>query len=91
MTNSSNSSAPTMKMCRFIDVTMPPCHGPPRWNLESDDGNSFVTCDVHLAEGIRRSGLPAFIEAPKEPQSVLSVRLSSVPPLPANSRVPVIT
>ena len=47
-----------------------------------------MTCDVHLAEGVRQSGLPAHISMPKFDQDIIPVRLSSgseetvIPPLP---------
>ena len=68
-----DSSVPTMRMCRFIGETEPPCHGPYRWMLESD-GVTFVVCDSHLAEGIRKSGLPAYIESQPISGSAISVQ-----------------
>ena len=93
MSENSRSSRPTMKMCRFIGVSNPPCHGSPRWKLETDEGSVFVTCDVHLAEGIRQSGLPAHISAPKFAQDIIPVRLSNADEIviPPSSKLPSIT
>jgi len=74
-----------MKMCRFIEMTEPPCCGGYRWNLAHEDGSSFVTCDAHLAEGIRRSGLPAYIGSPEKPASVLEVKFKSLVPPPGDT------
>lgn len=70
-----DSTIPTMRMCRFVEMTEPPCCGPSRWLLETE-GKQFVVCDSHLAEGIRKSGLPAYISASKNDD--VTVRTSLV-------------
>lgn len=62
MGKSIRSSTPTMRMCRFMWLEEPTCYGPCRWMLETD-GKAFAVCDTHLAEGIRKCGLPAQIKS----------------------------
>ncbi len=76
MMTKSKSSTPTMRLCRFIGLDAPPCYGPYRWMLETD-GRIFVVCDSHLAEGIRRSGLPAYISS-KPPEDTVSSAVMQV-------------
>jgi len=78
----SSSRRPTMKMCRFIQETDPPCYGPYRWKIAGDDGE-FVVCDAHLSTAIRKCELPARIDRPILGGDVLSVRfISKRNPLP---------
>ena len=72
----------TMKMCRYISETDPPCCGPYRWQL-SGDGGTYVVCDAHLAMAIRKCDLPARIEKPTSGEDILSVKfISKRNPLP---------
>lgn len=69
-------------MCRYVQETDPPCHGPYRWSLIGDAGG-FVVCDAHLAMAIRKCDLPARIDRPQAGDDVLSVRfVSKRNPLP---------
>lgn len=65
-----------MKMCRFIQETDPPCHGPYSWKISGDEGD-FVVCDAHLAVAIRKCDLPARIDRPLQGGDVLNVRFIS--------------
>jgi len=72
----------TMKMCRFMAETDPPCYGPYRWQL-CGDGGKYVVCDAHLAMAIRKCDLPARIDRPLDGDDVMSVKfLSKRNPLP---------
>lgn len=66
----------TLKLCRYISETDPPCYGPYRWHLSGDSG-SYVVCDAHLAMAIRSCDLPARIDRPRSSEDVLSVRFVS--------------
>jgi len=72
----------TLRLCRYVSETDPPCCGPYRWHLSGDSG-SYVVCDAHLALAIRSCDLPARIDRPKEGEDVLSVKfVSKRNPLP---------
>jgi hypothetical protein len=48
----------TIELCSFA-----PCEHMPTWKLQQVEGNKvLLTCDNHLAEGIRTTGAPAKVE-----------------------------
>lgn len=72
----------TMRMCRYVSETDPPCFGPYRWHLSGDSG-TYVVCDAHLALAIRSCDLPARIDRPHDSDDVLNVKfVSKRNPLP---------
>lgn len=43
----------------------------PVWRLKSEEtGQEALVCDAHLAEGLRRMGLPARVEKPLSPPPI---------------------
>lgn len=53
---------PTVDMCYFREEgTRDPCTCTPAWKLRGDKYR-FKVCDLHLAWGIRLSGLPALVD-----------------------------
>lgn len=53
----------TIEMCFHHDEERNPCTETPQWKLKNDKGRILKACDVHLADGLRRCGLPALVEA----------------------------
>lgn len=48
----------TIELCSFM-----PCEDLPQWKLARvEDKKVVMTCDCHLAEGIRTLGAPALVE-----------------------------
>jgi hypothetical protein len=49
-------------MCFHLDEKRDPCTELPRWKLKNDKGRILKACDAHLADGLRRCGLPARVD-----------------------------
>ena len=62
LSETKNNKKPTIRMCRFIHMINPSCVGAHTWKLEAE-GVKFVVCDVHLAAGIRITGMPALVSS----------------------------
>jgi hypothetical protein len=52
----------TIDMCFHLDEKRDPCTELPRWKLKNDKGRVLKACDAHLADGLRRCGLPARVD-----------------------------
>jgi len=54
----------TVDLCHHKEIDGSPCSEKVQWKLKCEESRkTFKVCDVHLAWGLRHTGLPAYVYA----------------------------